>query len=248
MPKDKYFAVSLAASAASAAAAAVALYTIPLEMELALNWIQLACLFAAFLCAIDFTKKDKANLFFQLQTGAIMCFTAGQIYWVLHLLIIGYDDRTFSISDLSWIGFYLFLFSAVFGSLNHSVKKDNRKYIKYRIAAIAAPAVFAASGIIQLLCVIHNGIRDIFYVAVYSSIMVPLSYYAMKLLIIPSGNNKMVKAMRPYNALILIFMSVDTVWTFSDLLDLQILFLICEFLLCILLLMIPPAAYRGYSK
>ena len=248
MPKNKYFAVSLAASATSAATAVIALYTIPLQIELALNWIQLACLFAALLCAVDFTKKDKSNLFLELQTGAIMCFTAGQIYWVLHLLIIGYDDRTFSISDLSWIGFYLFLFSAVFGFLNHSVKEDNKKYLKYRIAAMAAPAVFAAFGIAQLFCVMHNGIRDIFYVTVYSAIMVPLSYYAMKLLILPAGNNQIVKAMRLYNALVLIFMGVDTVWTFSDLLDLQILFLICEFLLSILLLLIPPAAYRGCRK
>lgn len=248
MQKNKYFVISLITAGIASAVSAYMMIAKPIRLELALNWIQLGCLFPALYCTIACAGKDKTNLFCQFQVGAVSCFALGQIYWVLHLLIIGYDERTFSISDLSWIGFYLFLFSAVFGFINPIIKDKKKELRKYRAAALLAPAAFIAAGTVQLLGVIQNGFGDIFYVAVYTTVMAPLSYYAFKLSILPAKIDLRLKAMRPYNILILAIMTVDTAWTFSDLANHGSLFCLCEFLLCILLLSITPAAYGGIRE
>jgi hypothetical protein len=101
---------------------------------------------------------------------------------------------------------------------------------------------------VQLFSVLQDGISGIFYVVIYTSILSPLSYYAFKLCVIPAKTDPRLKAMRPYNAVILAIAAVDTAWTFSDLANHGPLFCFCEFLLCILLLLIAPAAYGGIRE
>lgn len=248
LKKNKYLIISSILTVIIGILFIILLFASLQSLELILDWIQLGCLLIALGIMIDYIRKDKDNLFYQLQIGAVVCFVLGQIFWAMHLLILGYDNNSFGISDISWIGFYLFLLSGVSSILSQTVKKKLKVSTKIKIIALIAPVMIITTSILQYLYYVDKTIGGILYVMLYTAVMAPLSYYSFLLMIIPYGENTLLKALRPYNAVVLALLTTDVVWTFSEFQNHGILFSACEFILSILFLLLASTAYGGDSK
>lgn len=246
--RNKYFVISLILAGTACMITFMILFLAPAKIELALYWTQFGCVLSAFGCAIDCVRRNKRNFFLQLQAGAIGCFTLGLIFWVVHLTVLGYDDETISISDLSCIGFYLFLLLAVAGILNPETRDNCQRFIRYKIIALIAPVMVIVSGVLQVLFVIKSNFGNIIFVVLYTAVFTPLSYISFKLLIIPAAGNPRIKAMKPYNLVILCILAVNVIWNISVFLTHGFIFSLCVFITSILLLLIIPTAYGGYKK
>jgi hypothetical protein len=44
--------------------------------------------------------------------GGLLCFAMGNLFYVLHYVLLGKINRSFSASDIAWIGAYLFIIGA----------------------------------------------------------------------------------------------------------------------------------------
>ncbi|NLJ31849.1 MAG: hypothetical protein GX424_09675 [Clostridiales bacterium] len=247
--RNRYLTVSLFSAGAACIVSVIVLLLAPAKIELALYWMQFGCSLSALGCATDCVRRGKEALFLQLQAGAIGCFTLGLIFWVAHLSILGYDDETISISDLSCIGFYLFLLSAVIGILNPETRNPCQKYIRFKITALIAPVTVIVSGVLEALFVIQSNFGNISFVVLYTAVFTPLSYFTLKFLIVPADDNPRIKAMKPYTFVIFSILVMNMIWNISNFLTHgNTVFSVCVLITSILLLLIVPTAYGGYKK
>lgn len=244
---NRYYIISLISSILVCVSTAAVMLIAPILLEKVLYWTQLGCLLIAFICIMDCLRKDSKNLFLQLQAGAIVCFILGLIFWVAHLTVLGYDSETFSISDLSCLGFYFFLLSAVSG-IHIDLKSESKDLLKYKLLSLVAPLLIIISGMIQILFVIENSFGDILFVVLYTAVMTPLSYLSLKLLILPDEPDIRIRAMKPYNFLVIMIILVNNVWNITSFISHGFLFSFCVFLTSILFLGIIPIAYGGDCK
>lgn len=125
--------------------------------------------------------------------GAMFCFLLGEVYWLTYLSIEGAPPSGFHVTDLSFIGYYLFLITGDFGLMNGIICKEAGKR-RARFAALAAPAamVVLSAALIQLG-------RNAFTTIVYLIPSGILTYFALRNLLVARQSPTAAK-MRGYYA------------------------------------------------
>jgi len=123
----------------------------------------LAALCAA-LCFRRAGKRGDASLFFYLLTGFYACVFMSDAFFLLTWLVEDYPF-VFSAGDISWIGGIFFLITADMSLTDEWTPEQRQAARKYRLSALAAPAV----------CVAFN----IVYICIYPEILVNYLLYAI---------------------------------------------------------------------
>lgn len=217
-------------------------------LEGTLYWTQLGCLAVELFCVIDCLRKNRNSLFMQIQAGAIICFMLGLIFWNVHLSVLGYDNQTISISDLSSAGFYYFFLSGIYGILDKNIDNKSAGILKYKLIAASAPILAVTSGIVQYLFIIEHSFGNIMFVILYTTVFMPLSYFSFKNMIVPSAGSAAIKAMKPYNTVIFLLVILNIVWNIISFIGHGLIFNLSVFLASMMMLMIVPTAYGGAKK
>lgn len=165
------------------------------------------------LIALFFGRKAWATpqkaLFPKLVAAGLGCMALKYIHHLVFFLVREQTVTTMQVSSLGSISFFMFLISASYGQLDRLFDERNKATLKYRIIALAAPAVLIAMAFPNLF---HNEliIRDKIIFIIGCLPVFFASYFNLKHAILPDGNNNFIKAVRPYNitALILEFLEV----------------------------------------
>ena len=149
-----------------------------------------------------FFKKGKP-LFLQSITMAMACHALGSIYHLCQSLTSESIVEGFTPAYLGRIGFFLFILTASYGQLDRIVDDGTAAMRRARIVALAAP-------LLAVLFYLPNAlIEDVPAVtkAVYAVVWIPAIisvYFNLKHAIIPDLDFGFIKALKPYNLLVLV--------------------------------------------
>ena len=149
-----------------------------------------------------FFKKGKP-LFLQSITMAMGSHALGSIYHMCQSLTSENVVEGFTPAYLGRIGFFLFIITASYGQLDRIVDDGSPKMRKSRIIALLAP-------VLALLIYIPNALPEDIAVStkvVYALVWLPAMisvYFNLKHAIIPDLDFGFIKAIKPYNLLVLL--------------------------------------------
>ena len=211
------------------------------------NIIVCVCAFAGFIYGIIKFFKPKKAIFSQMIALAAGCAAFGRLYQIVRLLTGGDMFNGFQLGIFGVIGSLMFLFSANFGTIDSLADDKSKKFLKYRLISIAAPAAVLVS------CVLFILLTDLPKSVKIASVLITFfvmqaSYYHLKHLIFPDVDYGIIKCLKPYNLLALIYTFLCTAETIVIGLNNQTGILIAGVLIGSLLIGIVISAERGIKK
>lgn len=175
-----------------------------MKLYLIANIIGFVCsLFGFIYGGLKFFRPRQA-LYAQMITLALGCCAFGRLFYIVRLLTTGYITGSVQLGFFGVIGSFMFFFSSNFGTLDSLLDDRTKAFRKYRVIALIAPAVFVVMYVLLFL------IADISLMwkilgAVMTFFVALSSYFNLKHLIFPDLDFGVVKCLRPYNLLVLIY-------------------------------------------
>ena len=168
------------------------------------NIITCVCAFAGFIYGIIKFFKPKKAVYTQMIALAAGCAAFGRLYQVVRLLTGGDMYNGFQLGVFGVIGSLLFLFSANFGAMDSLADDKSKKFLKYRLIAISAPA---AALILYILFILFTELPKSVKIAsaLVTLFVMAASYFHLKHLIFPDVDFGVIKCLKPYNLLALIY-------------------------------------------
>ena len=140
----------------------------------------------------------------QMITLAADVVAMGSLYRVIRIFTIGDTSQYFHLGILATAGSLLFLFTANLGAMDSLVDDRSPELRKYRIIPFAAPIAIVALYLILILFTDQPLIFKII-AGVISALAGAASYFNLKHLIIPDVDFGVVRCLRQYNLLALVY-------------------------------------------
>ena len=201
------------------------------------NIFTCVCAFAGFMFgALKFFAPKKA-VYAQMITLAAGCMAFGRLYQVVRILTGGEILTEFQLGVLGVIGSLIFLFSANFGLMDSLADDKSKEYLKYRIIPLAAVILFAQT---PLLMKIVGGV-----ITLAAS---GASYYNLKHLIFPDVDFGVIKCLKLYNLLALVYEFTCIAEMVFNRSENGVAAMVTGVILGAVLLAITPAVERGMKK
>lgn len=167
---------------------------------------------------------------------AFACFALGELFWILHLYIKRFEPLgSFSISDLSWIGFYTFILTAYRDIFN---KLPGKKLQKNPLTIIYIVSVLIT--IIAGFTVLFLTGDDLLYTIIYLAPCIMLGYYSIRQLLINNSYQLL-----HINILVIIYTDIFASMAINF--DLGIATLI-KLVFALVILCISPTVLLGIKK
>ncbi|MBQ7700221.1 MAG: hypothetical protein IJT49_07770 [Clostridia bacterium] len=168
------------------------------------NIIICICAFIGFIYGIVKFFKPRKAVYAQMITLAVGCVAFGRLYQVVRLLTGGDMTSGFQLGVFGVIGSLLFLFSANFGAMDSLADDRSREFIKYRLISLAAPV---SALVLYIIFVWFTDLpRSVKIASALVTVFVmQASYFHLKHLIFPDVDLGIIKCLRRYNLLALIY-------------------------------------------
>ncbi len=206
----------------------------------------IACGIFAFGYGAHVCFAGRGVLFLQIVTCAFGCFLLGDIYNLCYFFClgeyIGPYKNGFGIGSLGYIGGLVFLFSSYYGAMDRIGDDRSKKLFKFRLIPLI-PTFF---NIVYYILFYLNSKNNIYFL-VCMILLSAVSYFAFKHMILPDAPNGILKSLRMYNFLILVFCLFHSLHIVF-----QIIYKdaarILEIFTGIITLVIIPVATRGVKK
>ena len=191
--------------------------------------------------------RDDSALYVRMIILSVGCAMFGRLFETLQYLVNGELGSGFHVGMLGIIGSFLFLASANFGQMDSIVDDRSSRFRKTRMISFAAPLL-----IIAIWCVIAvlNGLdQRTIPLGVQSLFIAMASYFHLKHLIIKDVQFGLIKAIRSYNLLALIYALLCMLEMLVESLNFPTFCIVIIYVLqCILLLVFVPVLERGVKK
>ena len=218
-----------------------------LNLILIANMITCACAFTGFIYgSIKFFKPKKA-IYLQMITLAVGCMAFGRLYQVVRLFTGGDIFGEFQLGVFGVIGSLMFLFSANFGAMDSLADDRSASLRKYRIFSCAAPVAAAA---LYILFIFFTDLPDFAKIvsALITIFVMQASYFHLKHLIFPDVDFGVIKYLKPYNLVALIYTFLCMAEMIVIGLGNEVCILIVGILIGANLIAIVVSAERGIKK
>jgi len=216
-------------------------------MYLAANIIVCVCALAGFIYGgIQFFHPRKA-LYAQMITLSLGCIAFGRLFNIVRLMTGGTITDNFQLGFLGLIGSLMFFFSANYGTVDSLLDDSAKEFKKYRLIALAAPA---AAVLIYLGLFLTAEVSPLWRIlgAVLTLFVMAASYFNLKHLIFPDVDFGVVKCLRPYNLLALIYSVSIFVECCAMSRNNEVLTLICCCVTGLVTAAMIPSVVRGFKK
>ena len=147
--------------------------------------------------------RDESALYVRMIIFGVGCAMLGRLFETLLILVDGSLRSGFHVGMLGIIGSFLFFFSANFGQMDSIVDDGSKKFLKTRLISFVAPLVIIA---VWVFIAINRGVNKTTIPLGVETLFIALaSYYHFKHLIIQDISFGLIKAIRSYNLLSLIY-------------------------------------------
>ena len=175
-----------------------------MKLYLIANIIGFVCsLFGFIYGGIKFFRPRQA-LYAQMITLALGCCAFGRLFYIVRMLTSGYITGSVQLGFFGIVGSFMFFFSSNFGTLDSLLDDRSKEFRKYRLISLIAPAVFIVMYILFFLTA-NISVMWMILGGVMTAFAVLSSYFNLKHLIFPDVDYGVVKCLRPYNLLVLIY-------------------------------------------
>ncbi len=175
-----------------------------------MNYYLIANIFALVFAMVGFIwggvlfLRPKKALYAQMITLALGCIAFGRLFNIIRLLTEGTITKDFQLGFLGMAGSLMFFISSNYGSIDSLIDDGSKKFRQYRLISSLAPVIFIALYIaffpfskIPLLWKILGGLLTLF--------LVFSSYFHLKHLVFPEVDYGIVKFLRPFNMMALLY-------------------------------------------
>ena len=191
--------------------------------------------------------RDDSALYVRMIILSVGCAMFGRLFETLLILVNGGLTNGFHVGMLGIIGCFMFLFSANFGQMDSIVDDGSKKFVKTRLISFAAPLVIAA---IWVFIAASRGLNETTIpLGVEALFIAQASYFHLKHLIIEDVSFGLIKAIRSYNLLALIYALLCMLEMLVESLNFPTFCIVIIYVLqCILLLVFVPVLERGVKK
>lgn len=148
--------------------------------------------------------RPKAAVYAQMVTFSCGVIVFGRMYQIIRLVTIGDRSEYFHLGTLAVIGSLMFLFAANFGLMDSLVDDGSKELRKYRIIPIAAPVLVLAVYLL-LFFFTDQTLPEKIVSGVISIFIMQASYYNLKHLLVPDIDFGVIRSLRAYNLLALLY-------------------------------------------
>ncbi len=189
--------------------------------------------------------RDDSALYVRMIVLGVGCAMLGQLFQTLLLLVNGELGDGFNVGVLGIIGNYLFFFSANYGQMDSIVDDGSVKFRKTRIIALAAPLAVAA---VWIAVVVLEGFNESTITLGVMGLFLALAcYFHLKHLIIEDVSYGLIRSIRSYNLLALVYAALCVSEVLVAGLPEIFTVIVCV-LECAVLLAFIPVLERGVKK
>ncbi len=191
--------------------------------------------------------RDESALYVRMIIFAVGCAMLGRLFETLQFLVNGQLYTGFHVGLLGTIGCFLFLFSANFGQMDSIVDDRSKSFRKTRIISLSAPLVVIA---IWCLIAAANGVNETTIPIGVETLFIALaSYFHLKHLIIKDVSFGLIRSIRSYNLLSLVYALLCMLEMLVESFNLPAFWIITVVVLqCAVLLAFVPVLERGVKK
>ena len=190
--------------------------------------------------------SNHSPLYFRMIALGIVCTMFGRMFEWLQVLINGSVTDGFHVGVLGIVGSFMFFFTANYGGMDLLVDDNTTKYRKYRLLALFAPAV--VFGIVAVYFMIR-GICEASIVKLCEAVFISLaSYYHLKHLIIPDVDDGLIRSIRGYNLIALIYAVLCMFEMLGECFGVQWLTFAVAVLQCTAIVLMLPVLGKGVKK
>ena len=175
-----------------------------MKLYLTANIIGFVCsLFGFIYGGIKYFRPHQA-LYAQMITLALGCSAFGRLFYIVRLLTSGFITGSIQLGFFGIVGSFMFFFSSNFGTLDSLLDDRSKEFRKYRLISFIAPLVMIG---LYIWLFFTADIQKMWKIlgAVLTFFTVQSSYFNLKHLIFPDVDFGVVKCLRLYNLLVLIY-------------------------------------------
>ena len=190
--------------------------------------------------------RGRSAMYIKMIVFGIGCAMLGRLFETLQLFANGQIQSGFHVGVLGVVGSFLFFFTANFGQMDSLVDDGTAEFRKYRLTALAAPVVVIGLYVIYF---IRTGFgQDAVVNGIKTLIISQAAYFHLKHIIMPDVDYGVIRSLRLYNLLALIYVFLCMGEMLLGTINLPALLIIVYVLMCVNLLAFVPALERGVKK
>ncbi len=173
-------------------------------MEIIINIYMLVCACIGFIYGLTALYRKKQPLYFKLMVFPIACQLFSRAFYTITLLCYGELPNTFNIGLLGFATFFLFLYLPNVGTMDNLVDEDKKRFAKYSIIPLVIPIAEVIISVMSLYVdYVSFSVRISFVVlSLFSGLA---GYFNLKHMIIPDVEDGIVKSLRKFNFVCILF-------------------------------------------
>ena len=217
-----------------------------MDLLLIMNACVLICSLIGFIYGVKRFFKRKQPVILQIITCAVACLMYARLFHVVFILVQGEMNLGLDIGMLGLAGSLLFILSANYGQLDSLVDDGSRKFLPTRIIALIAPIIVI--GLYVLIFILVDMLTVRVELGIVTFFMVPCVYYNLKHVIIFDIDMGIIRSMRPYNMIALLYSVSIMVEFYAEFMDIVPLYIGTMIVQGIIALTIVPVAKKGVMK
>ena len=203
--------------------------------------------FAGFFYGAFLFFRPRKAVYAQMITLAVGCMALGRLYQVIRIATTSDYSSRFHLGVLGIFGTLMFLFSANYGAIDGLLDDKSKEYRRFRIIPLLAPILVLFLYLVFFL--FADQMRPVRLMAFLVCCFIACtSYYNLKHLIFPDVENGVIRCLRAYNLLALVFEFLCLAEIVAQSRDHAVITLIIGVLMATVLPMIVISVERGYKK
>ena len=187
--------------------------------------------------------RDESALYVRMIVFGVGCAMLGRLFATLLYLVNGELFAGFNVGMLGIIGSFLFFFSANFGQMDSIVDDGSPRFRKTRLIALIAPLIVAA--LCAVIFVLYGFNEATISVGIEGLFLALASYLHLKHLIIEDVSFGLIKSIRSYNLLALVYAALCLSEVLVEGFELPLIVTVLE---CAVLIAFIPVLERGMKK
>ncbi|MCR5586383.1 MAG: hypothetical protein K6F77_02505 [Lachnospiraceae bacterium] len=175
-----------------------------MDLYLIANIFTLVCALIGFIWGGILFLHPRKALYAQMITLALGCIAFGRLFNVIRLLTGGSITERFQLGFFGMVGSLMFFISSNYGAIDSLIDDGTKKFKKYRAISIIAPCVAI---ILYLVLFIAAGEPKLWKIlgGILTAFIVFSSYFHLKHIVFPDVEFGIVKFLRPFNAVALLY-------------------------------------------
>ena len=191
--------------------------------------------------------RDESALYVRMIIFSIGSAMLGRLFETLQYLVNGQIETGFQVGMLGTVGCFMFLFSANYGQMDSIVDDHSKQFRKTRIISLAAPLVTIAFWLVIVAAKGFNSTTII--LGIETLFIAQAAYFHLKHLIIKDIEYGLIKSIRGYNLIALIYALLCMLEMLVKSFALPDFCIIIVYILqCLVMLAFVPILERGVKK